>query len=89
MFGTHINGLVNKQSWEVVLGTVQIQVAEVFEDVDGALFFIYGNRVGNPSGIGNGVNESCCAQLLNFVFDCNSFDTMDEPFLLVDGHHIR
>ena len=61
MTDAFINDLVNKRSWEVVLGTCQIQIVEVCIYVNGALFLIRGNRVGNPNGIRNGVNEAFCA----------------------------
>ena len=56
--------------------------------MDGTLFFIHENRIRNPSGVHNGVNEASCLQLLNLSFDCDSFGGMDGPFLLAYGGHI-
>ena len=61
MVGTGINDLVNERSGEVVFGTCQIQVTEVGIDTNGTLFFIDGNRIGNPSGIHDGVYKACLA----------------------------
>ena len=57
--------------------------------MNGTLFFINGNRIRNPSGVGNGVNESGCVQLLYLGFDCGLFGRMDGPFLLAYGGHIE
>ena len=73
MVGTRINDLVNKWSGEVVFGTFQIQVVEISTYMDGTLFFINGNMIRNPSGICNGLHETCCAQFLNLDFDRRSF----------------
>ena len=56
--------------------------------MDGTLFFIHRNRIRNPSGVCNGVNEVGYAQLLNFNFDRNNFGGVDGPLLLVHGGHI-
>ena len=61
---------------------------EVYANVDGTLFFIQGNRIRNPSGVCNGVNEAGCAQLLYFSFDHGRFKSMDGLLLLVHGGHI-
>ena len=45
MSGACINDLVNKRSWEVVLGTCQIQIGEICIDADDTLFFIHENRI--------------------------------------------
>ena len=60
---------------------------EVCANVDGTLFFIHGNRIRNPSGVHNGVNEVGCAQLLYFGFDHDRFGRMDGLLLLVYGGH--
>ena len=57
--------------------------------MDGTLFFIHGNRIRNPSGIGNGVDEARCAQLLYLGFDCGHFGRMVGPLLFTYGGHIR
>ena len=51
-------------------------------------FFIHENRIRNPGGVYNGVNEVGCAQLLNFSFDRDSFGRMDGSLLLAHGSHI-
>ena len=53
-----IDNLINEGCWEVVFGTCPIEIAEVCENVDGTVFFIHGNRIRNPSGVCNGVDEA-------------------------------
>ena len=84
MFGARID----ERCGEVVFGTCPIKVMKVCANVNGTLFFIHGNKIRNPSGVRNGVNEVSCAQLLNFGFDHGSFGRMDGPLILVHGGHI-
>ena len=58
MSGTGINDLVNEHSGEIILGIGQVQIMEVSTDMNGTLFFINENRIGNPSGIHDGLYES-------------------------------
>ena len=88
MFGACIDNLNNEWCWEFVFGKHPIEIVEVYADVNGTLFFIHGNRIRNPSGIGNGVDEASCAQLLYLDFDCGHFGRMDGSLLLVYGGHI-
>ena len=88
MSDTHVNDLVNEQCWKIVFGTSQIQIPEVHANSDGALFFVHGNRVGNPGGVCDGIDETGCAQFLYFFFDCNNFGSMDGTLLLVYKNHI-
>ena len=74
MSSTCGNDLVNKRSWEVVLGTCQIKTMEICTDADGTLFFIHGNRIRNPSGVCNGVDEANGAQLLNSALTAMTFE---------------
>ena len=69
MTSTGINDLVNKQSGKVVFGTSQIQITRFSTNANGTLFFIDGNRIGNPSGIHNGVYETRFVQFLDLIFD--------------------
>ena len=62
---------------------------EVYVNIDGTLFFIHGNRIRNPSGVHNGVNEASCAQLLYLDFQRSHFGWMDGLSLLENGCHIR
>ena len=84
-----IDDLVNERCGEVVFGTCPIKVAEVYANVNGTLFFIHGNRIRNPSGVRNGINEVSCAQLLYFGFNRDHFGWMDGPFILAYRCHIR
>ena len=84
-----IDDLINEGHWEVVFGTCPIEVVEVCANANGTLFFIHGNRIRNPGGVGNGVNEVGCAQLLYLGFDHDHFGRMDGPLILVYGGHIR
>ena len=59
MASTCIDDLVDKRSGEVVFGTSQIQITEVSTHTNGSLLFINGNMIGNPSGIRDGVYETC------------------------------
>jgi hypothetical protein len=43
-----VDNLIDERRWEVVLGTCVIEIAKVSADVDRALFFVDGYRVGNP-----------------------------------------
>ena len=69
MFGACIDDLVDERCGEVVFGTCPIEIAEVCANVNGTLFFIHENKIRNPSGVCNGVNEAGCAQLLYLGFD--------------------
>ena len=62
---------------------------EVYENMDGTLFFIHRNRIRNLSGVRNGVDEADCVQLLYLKFHRNHFGWMDWPFILAYGSHIR
>ena len=88
MFGACINNLIDEGCWEVVFGTCPIEIMEVCANVDGTLFFIHRNRIRNPSGVRNGVNEAHHAQLLYFAFDRGSFGGMDGSLLLAYRGHI-
>ena len=69
MSGACINNLIDEGCWEVVFGTCPIEIMEFYANVNGTLFFIHGNRIRNPSGVRNGVNEVGCAQRLDFSFN--------------------
>ena len=84
MANTCINDLINEWSGEVVFGTCQIQVMKFTTDANGTLFFVDGNKIGNPSGIRNGVYEACFAHLLDLNFDNRDIGWMDGPLLLVN-----
>ena len=60
MSGTSVNDLVNERSGEIVLGTCQIEITKVNTDTNGTHFFVNGNGIRNPSGIRDGVYETCC-----------------------------
>ena len=66
-----------------------IEVMEVCANANGTLFFIHRNRIGNLSGVCNGINEANCAQLLYLDFHRIHFGWMDGPLLLAYGCHIR
>ena len=69
MASASIIDLVNEQSGEVVFGTCQVQVTEFSIDMNGTLFFVNGNTIGNPSGIRDGVYETYFTQLRDLGFD--------------------
>ena len=69
MSSTRIDDLVNERCGEVVFGTCPIEVMEVCTIANGTEFFIHGNRIRNPNGVHNGVNEVGYAQLLYLGFD--------------------
>ena len=83
-----IDNLIDEGCWEVVFGTRPIEITEFCANMDGTLFFIHKNKIRNPSGVGNGVNEVGCAQLLYLDFERGHFQGMDGPLLLVYGGHI-
>ena len=60
MSGACIDNLIDEGCWEVVFGTRPILIIEFCANMDGTLFFIHGNKIRNPSGICNGVNEVGC-----------------------------
>jgi hypothetical protein len=43
-----VDNLINERHWKVVFGTCVIEITKVCENVDSALFFVNGYRVGNP-----------------------------------------
>ena len=61
MSETCIDNLIDEGCWEFVFGTRLISIAEVCENANATLFFIHENRIRNPSGVGNGINEASCA----------------------------
>ena len=61
MSGACINNLIDEGCWEVFFGTRPIEVMEVYANANGTLYLIHGNRIRNPSGVGNGVDEAECA----------------------------
>ena len=61
---------------------------EVYANMDGTLFFIHENMIRNPSGVGNGVNEAGCVQILFLGFDCGHFRRINGPLLLAYMSHI-
>jgi hypothetical protein len=52
-----VDNLMDERHWKVIFGTCVIEIAKVCAYADSALFFINGYRVGNPRGIGDGVDE--------------------------------
>ena len=69
MAGTSINDMVDERSWEIVLETCEIEITKISTNMNGTLFFINRNRIRNPSGIRNGVYETCFTQFLDLGFD--------------------
>jgi hypothetical protein len=43
-----IDNLIDERRWKVVFETCMIEIAKVCTNVDSALFFVNGYRVGNP-----------------------------------------
>ena len=43
-----IDDLVDERGWEVVLGTNMVEIVKVYADGNGSLFFVNGDRVGDP-----------------------------------------
>ena len=89
MFSTCIDNLIDEGCWEVVFETRPIEITEVCENMDGTLFLIHRNRIRNPSGVGNGVNEAGSAQLLYLGFNRGHFGRMDGPLLLAHRGHVN
>jgi hypothetical protein len=52
-----IDNLVNERVWEVVFGTTMIAIMKFSADVNSALFFVNGDRVGDPYGIHDGLYQ--------------------------------
>ena len=88
MSGTCINDLTDEGCWEGVFGTCPIEVMEVCANVNGTLFFIYENRIRNPSCVCNGVDEAGSVQLLYLSFHRGHFGRVNGPLLLAYGCHI-
>ena len=84
MASTIVDNLINERRWEVVFWTSVIEIAKVGANVDGALFLVDGYRVGNPRSVSNGVDESCCAQFVNFGFDSRSLSWVKRSLLLAN-----
>jgi hypothetical protein len=55
-----IDDLINEGVKEVVFEKSLVEVTEVCENSDGALFFVDENRIGNPRCLCNGVYEASC-----------------------------
>jgi hypothetical protein len=58
MAGTIIDYLINERGWEVVFGTSVFEIMKVCADVNGSLFFVNQDGVGDPRSVRNGVNET-------------------------------
>ena len=89
MSGTCIDDLIDEGCGEVVFGTCPVEITEICANANGALFFIHGNRIRNPSCVCNGINEAGCSQLLYLGFNRSHFGWMDGLLLLEDGCHIK
>ena len=48
MAGTVVDNLIDERHWKVVFGTCMIEIAKFCANMDSALFFVNGYRVGNP-----------------------------------------
>jgi hypothetical protein len=48
MAGAVVDNLIDERRWKVVFGTCVIEIAKFCANVDSALFFFNGYRVGNP-----------------------------------------
>jgi hypothetical protein len=46
--GAVVDNLINERRWKVVFGTYVIEIVKVGANMDSALFFVDGYRVGNP-----------------------------------------
>ena len=84
---TRINDLVNEWSGEVVFGTCQVQVMEVSTNANGTLFFD-GNKIRNPSGIHDGVYETCFTQFLDLILYNESLCGVNGSLFLTYGNII-
>ena len=89
MSGACIDDLIDDRYGEVVFGTCPIEVTEVCANMNGTLFLIHGNRIRNPSGVHNGVDEAGSAQLLYLGFHRGHFGRVNGPLLLAYGCHIE
>jgi hypothetical protein len=89
MVGTIVNNLIDERRWEVVFWTSVIEIAKVGANVDGALFLVDGYRVGNPRSVSDGVDESCCAQFVNFGFDSRGLSWVKWSLLLANWGDVR
>jgi hypothetical protein len=89
MAGTIVDNLINERCWEVVFCTSVIEIAKVSANADGALFPVDGYRVGNPRSVSNGVDESCCAQFVNFGFDSRGLSWVKRSLLLANWGDVR
>ena len=69
MAGAIVDNLIDEWRWEIVFWTSIVEIAKVGANVNGALFFVDGYRVGNPRSVSDGVNEPGRAQFVNFGFD--------------------
>ena len=83
-----INDLIDEGCGQVVFGTCPIEVTEVCANVNGTLFFVHRNRIRNPSGVRNGVDEAGSAYLLYLSFNRGHFGRVNGPLLLAYEYHI-
>ena len=61
-----VAGVLQELSIRVNKGVCPFDIVEVYENTNGTLFFIHRNRIRNPSGVCNGINETDYVQFLNF-----------------------
>ena len=73
MAGAIVDNLIDERRWEVVFWTSVIEIVKVGANADGALFLVDGYSVGNPRSVSDGVDESSCAQFVDFGFDSCGF----------------
>ena len=89
MFGACIDDLVDEWCGEVIFGTCPIEIVKFHANVNGTLFFIHENRIRNPTGVRNGVDEVDGAQLLYLGFHSGHVGRVNGPLLLAYECHIR
>ena len=64
-------------------------VTELCANANGTLFFIHKNKIRNPSGVRNGVDEAGSARLLYLRFHRGHFGRVNGLLTLVYWGHIR
>jgi hypothetical protein len=88
MDGTGINELINEGGREVFFGIILVEVAEVYEKLNGGLFLIDRDMIGDLGCICNGVYESNFMDFFDLHFDLHGIERVEGAFLLVKRGHI-
>ena len=84
-----INDLINKRSRIIILRASMVNVTVINTDMNGTLFIIYRNNIGNPLCQGNQIDKTSFKKFLNFSLNSGNLGAQDEDTGEQASHHDR